>query len=142
LEGLGLLRVGLGTDPSWRPPSPLLDLGLSVSDCLVLFTELLRTLRLQGALAMPEEVDPADEMFDPRRGPVYVRCDGAEAKLKVLSWLPTRGVNKRLDYLRRLLAAPGQPGDAPDPAGVSATPGQPGDAPDPAGVSATPGQPG
>ncbi len=136
LEGLGLLRVGLGTDPSWRPPAPLLDLGLSASDCLALFTELLRTLRLQGALTMPEEVDPADEMFDPRRGPVYVRCDGAEAKLKVLSWLPTRGVNKRLDYLRRLLATPGQPGAAPDPAGVSATPGQPGDVADPRTVLA------
>jgi ATP-dependent helicase YprA (DUF1998 family) len=120
LEGLGLLRVGLDTDPSWQPPGPLLDLGLSVSDCLVLFTELLRTLRLQGALTMPEEVDPADEMFDPRRGPVYVRGDGAEAKLKVLSWLPTRGVNKRLDYLRRLLATLGQQGAAPDPRDVLA----------------------
>ena len=115
LEGLGLLRVGLGTDPSWRPPGPLLDLGLSASECQALFTELLRTLRLQGALTMPEEVDPADEMFDPRRGPIYVRGDGAEAKLKVLSWLPTRGVNKRLDYLRRLLAAAARPGDAADP---------------------------
>ena len=69
---------------------------------------------------MPEEVDPADEMFDPRRGPIYVRGDGAEARLKVLSWLPTRGVNKRLDYLRRVLAAVGEPGsgmDARDGAG-------------------------
>ena len=115
LEGLGLLRVGLGTDPSWCPPGPLRDLGLSTPECLALLTEFLRTLRLQGALTMPEEVDPADEMFDPRRGPVYVRGDGAEAKLKVLSWLPTRGVNKRLDYLRRLLAALGQQEAAPDP---------------------------
>jgi hypothetical protein len=120
LEGLGLLRVGLDTDPSWRPPSPLLDLGLSAAECQALFTELLCTLRLAGALTMPEEVDPADEMFDPRRGPVYVRGDGAEAKLKVLSWLPTRGVNKRLDYLRRLLAALGQQGAAPDPRDVLA----------------------
>src|SRR5205085_2995271 len=105
LEGPGLLRVGLGTDASWRPPGPLLDLGLSAQECVLLLTELLRTVRLQGALTMPEEVDPADEMFDPRRGPIYVRGDGAEARLKVLSWLPTRGINKRLDYLRRLLAA-------------------------------------
>ncbi|HEY2575701.1 MAG TPA: DEAD/DEAH box helicase [Streptosporangiaceae bacterium] len=110
LEGLGLLRVGLGTEPAWRPPGPLLDLGLSAQECVLLLTELLRTVRLQGALTMPEEVDPADEMFDPRRGPIYVRGDGAEAKLRVLSWLPTRGVNKRLDYLRRVLAAVGQPG--------------------------------
>jgi len=114
LEGLGLLRVGLGDEPSWRPPGPLLDLGLSAHECAALLTELLRTVRLQGALTMPEEVDPADEMFDPRRGPIYVRGDGAEAKLKVLSWLPTRGVNKRLDYLRRLLAAAGEPGSPAD----------------------------
>ncbi len=114
LEGLGLLRVGLGADPSWRPPGPLLELGLSAPECMLLLTELLRTVRLQGALTMPEEVDPADEMFDPRRGPIYVRGDGAEARLRVLSWLPTRGVNKRLDYLRRLLAAVGEPGSGMD----------------------------
>ena len=114
LEGLGLLRVGLGADPSWQPPRPLLDLGLSAPECGLLLTELLRTVRLQGALTMPEEVDPADEMFDPRRGPIYVRGDGAEARLRVLSWLPTRGVNKRLDYLRRLLAAVGEPGSGLD----------------------------
>ncbi|MDQ2811450.1 MAG: DEAD/DEAH box helicase [Actinomycetota bacterium] len=114
LEGLGLLRVGLGTEPSWRPPGPLFDLGLSAQESAALLTELLRTVRLQGALTMPEEVDPADEMFDPRRGPIYVRGDGAEAKLKVLSWLPTRGVNKRLDYLRRLLAAIGGPASGAD----------------------------
>jgi ATP-dependent helicase YprA (DUF1998 family) len=114
LEGLGLLRVGLGADPSWRPPGPLLELGLSAPECMLLLTELLRTVRLQGALTMPEEVDPADEMFDPRRGPIYVRGDGAEARLRVLSWLPTRGVNKRLDYLRRLLAAIGEPGSGMD----------------------------
>ncbi|HET9080651.1 MAG TPA: DEAD/DEAH box helicase [Trebonia sp.] len=109
LEGLGLLRVGLDTEPSWRPPGPLLDLGLTGAECQLLLAELIRSLRLQGALTMPEEVDPADEMFDPRRGPIYVRGDGAEARLKVLSWLPTRGVNKRLDYLRRVLAALGGP---------------------------------
>jgi Domain of unknown function (DUF1998)/Helicase conserved C-terminal domain len=107
LEGLGLLRAGLDRDPSWQPPRPMLNLGLTGDECWLLLAELLRTVRLQGALTMPEEVDPADEMFDPRRGPIYVRGDGAEARLKVLSWLPTRGINKRLDYLRRLLAVLG-----------------------------------
>jgi ATP-dependent helicase YprA (DUF1998 family) len=104
LEGLGLLQVGLDREPSWRAPAPLRELGLDEDECWLLLAELLRTLRLQGALTMPEEVDPSDELFEPRRGPIHVRQDGAEAKLKVLSWLPTRGVNKRLDYLRRLLA--------------------------------------
>ena len=36
---------------------------------------------------MPDEVDPRDEQFDPRRGPIYVRGDAAEPKRKVLSWL-------------------------------------------------------
>jgi hypothetical protein len=114
LEGLGLLRIGLGREPSWSPPRPLSDLGLTADEAWALLTELLRTLRLQGALTMPEDVDPADEFFDPRRGPVYVRGDGSEAKLKVLSWLPTKGVNRRLDYLRRLLAvvAPDSGADA------------------------------
>jgi len=111
LEGLGLLRVALDVDPAWRAPAPLLALGLTAGECWLLLSELTRSLRLQGALSMPEEVDPADEIFDPRRGPVYVRVDGAEARLKVLSWLPTRGVNRRLDYLRRVLAALGH-GDA------------------------------
>jgi ATP-dependent helicase YprA (DUF1998 family) len=111
LEGLGLLRVALDIDPAWRVPAPLLALGLTTDECWLLLSELARTLRLQGALSMPEEVDPADEMFDPRRGPIYVRVDGAEAKLKVLSWLPTRGTNRRLDYLRRVLAALG-PGNS------------------------------
>jgi ATP-dependent helicase YprA (DUF1998 family) len=110
LEGLGLLRVRLDTEPSWSPPAPLLDLGLTGEECWLLLAELLRSLRLQGALTMPEDVDPGDEMFDPRRGPIYVRTDGAEARLKVLSWLPTRGINKRLDYLRRLLAELGADG--------------------------------
>jgi ATP-dependent helicase YprA (DUF1998 family) len=118
LEGLGLVRVGLDTEPSWRPPGPLLDLGFTSAECWLLLAELVRTLRLQGTLTMPEEVDPADELFDPRRGPIYVRGDGAEARLKVLSWLPTRGVNKRLDYLRRVLAAPGEP--SPDARDVMA----------------------
>jgi ATP-dependent helicase YprA (DUF1998 family) len=122
LEGLGLLRVALDVDQAWRPPAPLLALGLTADECWLLLGELARTLRLQGALSMPEEVDPADEMFDPRRGPVYVRVDGAEAKLKVLSWLPTRGVNKRLDYLRRVLAVTG--GDNPGPGDQG--PGHPG----------------
>jgi hypothetical protein len=104
LEGLGLLRVGLDREPGWLAPRPLLDLGFSADEAWTLLAELLRTLRLQGALGMPEDVDPRDEIFDPRRGPVYVRGDGAERKLKVLSWLPTKGSNRRLDYLRRLLA--------------------------------------
>jgi len=112
LEGLGLIRVSLGRDPAWRLPDPLLALGLSEEEGWALLEELVRTLRNQGALTMPEEVHPGDERFSPRTGPIYVRVRGAEPKHKVLSWLPTRGRNRRLDYLARVLAALGSPADA------------------------------
>jgi len=107
LEGLGLLRVDMDREPSWRTPPGLKRLGLSDDECWALLSELLRTLRQQGVIRMPDDVDPRDEAFDPRRGPIYVREDGAEPRRKVLSWLPTRGINRRLDYVRRVLAALG-----------------------------------
>jgi hypothetical protein len=105
LEGRGLLRVELDRSPDWRLPGGFATLGLSSEESWDLLGELARSLRQQGAITMPDEVDPRDEAFDPRRGPIYVRADAAEAKRKVLSWLPTRGMNKRLDYVARVLAS-------------------------------------
>ncbi|WP_326641567.1 DEAD/DEAH box helicase [Streptosporangium sp. NBC_01755] len=111
LEGRGLIRVDLDRDPRWRLPPAFLSLGLSEEEVWTLLGELTRSLRTQGAITMPEEVDPGDEAFDPRRGPIYVRGDGSEPKLKVLSWVPTRGGNRRLDYLQRVLATAGSAED-------------------------------
>ena len=105
LEGRGLLRVELGRDGRWQLPPALKALGLSDQESWDLLGELMRSLRQQGAVTMPEDVDPRDEAFDPRRGPIYVRADAAEPKRKVLSWLPTRGINRRLDYVSRVLKA-------------------------------------
>ncbi len=105
LEGRGLLRVELGRDGRWQIPTAMTALGLSDEEAWDLLGELMRSLRQQGAITMPDDVDPRDEAFDPRRGPIYVRLDGAEPRRKVLSWLPTRGVNRRLDYVTRLLKA-------------------------------------
>lgn len=115
LEGLGLLRVELDRERGWRLLPGLSALGLSPDECWDLLSELVRTVRQQGALTMPEEVDPRDEAFDPRRGPIYLRENGAEPGKKVLSWLPTRGTNRRLDYVTRLLE---RLGVAADPAEV------------------------
>jgi len=111
LEGRGLLRVELGREPSWRLPVGLGTLGLSEQETWDLLGELVRSLRQQGAITMPDEVDPRDEHFDPRRGPICVRGEAAEPKRKVLSWLPTRGMNRRLDYVNRVLKAAGSPAD-------------------------------
>lgn len=107
LEGLGLLRVELDRGRGWKLPPVFVSLGFAPEEAWAFLTELLRTLRQQGVLDLPEGVDPRDEAFDPRRGPIYVRENGSEPARKVLSWLPTRGTNRRLDYARRVLAALG-----------------------------------
>ncbi len=114
LEGRGLMRVSLEREPGWRLPAGLASLGLSDGESWDLLAELVRSLRQQGAVTMPEGVDPRDEHFDPRRGPIYVRADAAEPKRKVLSWLPTRGMNRRLDYVARVLKAAGCSADPRD----------------------------
>ena len=112
LEGLGLISISLYRDPSWKAPAPLLQLGLSEDDAWAFLQELVRTLRQQGAVTMPEEVPPNDEIFAPRLGPIRARLSGPEAIRKVLSWLPGRGTNRRVDYTRRVLAALGSEADA------------------------------
>ncbi|GEL18378.1 DEAD/DEAH box helicase [Pseudonocardia asaccharolytica] len=111
LEGVGLLRIELDRRPGWVPPRRLLALGLSEEESWALLQELMRTLRAQGAIDMPDEVDPGDEAFAPRRGPIYVRGNGSERRNKVLSWLPTTGTNRRVDYLSRMLTVLGSDAD-------------------------------
>ena len=91
LEGLGLISVALYRDPRWRAPAPLLQLGLTEDEAWAFLQELVRTLRQQGAVTMPEDVPPNDEIFAPRLGPIRARLSGPEAIRKVLSWLPGRG---------------------------------------------------
>ncbi|MBX7432551.1 DEAD/DEAH box helicase [Mycobacterium sp. Y57] len=105
LEGLGLVSISLYRDPRWRAPAPLLQLGLSEEEAWAFLQELVRTLRQQGAVTMPEDVAPNDEIFAPRLGPIRVRREAPEAIRKVLAWLPGRGTNRRVDYTRRVLAA-------------------------------------
>jgi ATP-dependent helicase YprA (DUF1998 family) len=107
LEGLGLLVVGHYSHRPVPAPAPLLQLGLSENEAWGLVEELVSIMRQQGALVMPEGVSHKDESFLPRTGPIYLRQTGSEAKRKVLSWSPTRGTNRRIDYLVRVIATCG-----------------------------------
>lgn len=111
LEGLGLLRVRLEPDRGWSPLRELSALGLDEQQCWDLLTELLRTVRHQGAVTMPEDVEADDEAFAPRLGPIYMREHGSDRRQKTLSWLPVRGSNRREDYLRRLITTIGADAD-------------------------------
>jgi ATP-dependent helicase YprA (DUF1998 family) len=104
LEGRGLVRVGLDRpENAILPPALTSGLGLSADEAWDLLGELVRTLRQQGALTMPDGVEADDEVFTPRRGPIFVRKVGAERTRKVISWVPGAGENRRSNYLRRLL---------------------------------------
>lgn len=111
LEGLGLLAIRMDRDPAWPAPAPLIALGLSPDEAWALLQELVRTLRQQGAVTLPADVDAKDEIFQPRLGPIYVRESGPQAVRKVLSWLPGAGTNRRIDYVRRVLQTLGRDDD-------------------------------
>jgi ATP-dependent helicase YprA (DUF1998 family) len=111
LEGLGLVAFDLMRPPGLDIPPPLLDLGLDDESGWTLVRELLRTVRSQGAVTFPDTVAADAQVFEPRIGPIFLRGEGPDAKRKVLSWLPGRGVNARIDYLRRVTEAIGATGD-------------------------------
>ena len=106
LEGLGLLRFRLVRPDRWRPPEPLLQppWNLSPDEAWQLLELLLDTLRHQGAVTFPDNVDPRDEAFAPRNRELFMREDRADAANGIFGWVPARGNNRRLDILTRLLA--------------------------------------
>lgn len=104
LEGLGILAIHHHQHRIAAPP-PLLQLGLDEGEVWALLEELVGVIRQQGAVTMPDGVNHKDDAFLPRTGPIYIRQNGSEVKRKVLSWSPTRGTNRRIDYLRRVLKA-------------------------------------
>lgn len=106
LEGLGLLRFRLVRPDRWRPPQLLLDppWSLSQEEAWQLLSLLLDTLRHQGAVTFPDNVDPRDEVFAPRNRELFMRGDQADAGNGIFGWAPSRGSNRRLDILTRLLA--------------------------------------
>lgn len=106
LEGLGLITFRLVRPARWRPPQPLLEppWNLTSKEAEQLVVLLLDTLRQQGAVTFPANVDPRDDAFAPRNRELFMREDRAASKKGVFSWIPTRGNNRRSDFLARLLA--------------------------------------
>lgn len=104
LEGLGLLHFRLVPPEGWEPPDPLLEApwNFTKEEAWNLLVLLLDSLRQQGAVTFPENVDPRSEAFAPRNVELYVR-EYANSNRGVLGWLPKRGNNRRMDYLKRLL---------------------------------------
>lgn len=106
LEGIGLLHIRLRRPDRWTAPAALLAAPwhLTPEEAWLLQALLLNSLRQQGVITFPEEVEPTDEAFAPRNRALYVRREQADSRAGIISWLPTRGKNRRLDLLERLLA--------------------------------------
>lgn len=105
LEGLRLIDINIDGLERISSQAVWGTLGLSPVQASDVLAELLATLRAQGAVSFPDGVDPADEAFAPRLGPIHVRERQSDRRL--LSWLPTKGTNRRHDYVSRVLAAAG-----------------------------------
>lgn len=106
LEGLGIVRFKLVKPDGWSPPVPLLadPWNLSPDEAWHLLELLLDTLRQQGSVTFMEQVDPRTEAFAPRNRPMYMRYEKADPKKGIFGWIPSRGSNRRLDILLKLLA--------------------------------------
>lgn len=106
LEGLGLMRVSLRPDPS-IPLRGFTSLGLSDEEAWGLLNELVKTVRLQGAITVLERVDVKDERFAPRNTRVRMRSTGSDRAKQIISWNPSgsSATNARVTLLRKVLGA-------------------------------------
>lgn len=112
LEGLGILTFVPAINESWPLPDFLSEapLNLSQKDAFNLFTFLLNTLRMNGAVSylMPDQNIYTDDAFKPRNLIFYFRRENANAKRHIFSWMPSEGRdNARSDFLKRLLRSKG-----------------------------------
>lgn len=108
LEGLGLLKIELQreTPISLRG---FTSLGLTEDEAWALLNELVKTVRLQGAITVLDRVDVKDERFAPRNTRVRMRSTGSDRAKQIISWSPsgTGTTNGRMTFLRKILAALG-----------------------------------
>lgn len=100
LEGTGAAEIRLAFPRRHRPPPPLLAMGFSADEADDLIRLLLDTLRHGGAIRVLEGADIRDEAFAPRNREISVRHQGSAPG--VLSWMPARNLNGRLDLLQRI----------------------------------------
>lgn len=117
LAGVGLAARRLARPVTWAAPANLLapPWSLTTEEAWLLLETLLKTLLDDQAIAFPDGVNPADEVFSPRNKEVGFRLsDHANHRdLMLQGWIPKQGSNARLDYLDRLLTRL-QPGWSPE----------------------------
>ncbi len=112
LDGVGLAEIGIALPRGVGVPQPLRELGFSKEESLNLARVLLETLRLQASVHLPEGVEIDRPEFAPRNVVTNVRYE--ESGRRILAWIPGSGLNRRLDYLQKLLDRRSAEGDPLD----------------------------
>lgn len=113
LDGLGLADISIALPRRFRAPDALSALDLSDEEARDLTLMLLDTLRLSGAVSVPDGVDIRHERFAPRNVEVTVRGDQSEKG--VVAWVPGgSSLNRRADIIDKVAAARGVTVDARD----------------------------
>jgi ATP-dependent helicase YprA (DUF1998 family) len=111
LDGLGLAEIAPMLPRRFASPSALLDVGLTEDEALDVVRVLLESLRQAAAVTVPDDVNVKEDLrFAPRNTTTWVRGEGSEPR--VLAWLPSRGLNRRLDFVEKVLQTIGSSADA------------------------------
>ena len=101
LDGSGLAEISVAEPRRVRPPEALRRLGFSDAEIFDIVAVLLDMLRAQAAVWLPDGVRIDGQEFSPRNVVTTVRAERRAGK--VLSWLPTRGMNRRMDYICKVM---------------------------------------
>ncbi|KAF0842581.1 DEAD/DEAH box helicase [Nocardia caishijiensis] len=112
LEGLGLMAVSLFRSRDTPIPKGFRILGLSDDEVWALLNELVKTIRLQGAMSLLPEVDITLPIFEPRASRIRIRSRDSDRGRRIISWLPggrPGTANNRILLLRKVLAELGRP---------------------------------
>lgn len=110
LDGGGLAEITVAMPRRTQLPEALRQFGFSHAETLDIVAVLLDTLRAQAAVWLPDGVSIDGQEFSPRNVVTTVRAERRDGK--VLSWLPTKGMNRRMDYMRKVLEQRDAGGDA------------------------------
>ncbi|WP_298210758.1 DEAD/DEAH box helicase [Ferrimicrobium sp.] len=100
LDGVGLAEITVAIPSAAVVPRPLRELGFSETESFDLARVMFDIVKMQAAVSIPESVDINDPVFSPRNVVTSIRLAGSGPG--VLAWRPSRGTNRRLEYLVKL----------------------------------------
>jgi ATP-dependent helicase YprA (DUF1998 family) len=104
LTDTGILKFSIPKKKMTKTITYLMSLDINADESYQLANALLKTAMYDGAVELPDGVDPADEVFSPREKPVYLNCIGVYPTSK--AWISESTVgNKRTNIISRIFAS-------------------------------------